>query len=203
MSDDLGPNKAHLYAVASEAKEGDVLVDLGVRFGVSSGVMMDATEDAGARVVGVDVGASPFGINYRYTFLQCDSISASQLIPPPIFLCFIDTIHVKEQVLAELHHYWPKIRVGGYAVFHDTEWGGRKDHYMGKDWEPPVEAVKAFFGLGDLKTAGRTTNFEYRHCPESWGMTFVQKLADWNPIVPEMDEALKASKLLTESLFPR
>jgi hypothetical protein len=35
---------------------------------------------------------------------------------------FIDTSHTVEQTLGELRTYVPRIRPGGVALFHDTEW---------------------------------------------------------------------------------
>lgn len=203
MSDDLGPNKARLYEVCAQAKPGDVLVDLGVRFGVSSGVMLDATQDAGCEVIGVDIGDCPFDQPRRYTYVKGDSVSAAGLIPAPLYLVFFDTIHVKEQVMAELFHYWPKIRVGGWAVFHDTAWTpGMEDRFLGKTWEPPMAGVQAFFaGAQFLHNIQGNPHVAFMHYSESWGMTFVQKLDDWMPEVEGMEQALADSKRLTESLL--
>ncbi len=108
-------------------------------------------------------------------------------------MVFFDTLHIKEQVMAELFCYWPKIRVGGWAVFHDTEWGDKHDHYLGVDWGQPIEGIDAYFG----KDCEHVTRVHY---PESHGMTFIQKIHNWNPKVEGMNEALEASKRLTEAL---
>lgn len=97
--------------------------------------------------------------------------------------------------MAELYHYWPKIRVGGWAVFHDTEWPADKhDHYLGRDWGQAIEGVNAYFGSEDRREVLRF------HYPESYGMTFIQKLKDWIPIGVINQEILDASKMLTEAL---
>lgn len=190
--DDLGPNKQRLFDVAAQARPGDVLVDLGVRTGNSSFAMLEATIDQRCQVIGVDPAPCPFICPDRYEYLQMDSVSAasSPAMPEEIYLCFFDTLHIKEQVMAELYHYWPKVRVGGWAVFHDTEWPEWKhDEYLGVTWEQAVEGVKAFFGF-----------MPFLHYPESWGMTFVQKIDDRIPVVPGMQDALFASKMLTDAL---
>lgn len=199
--DDLGPNKQRLFAVAAQARSGDVLVDLGVRTGNSSFAMLEATKDiGGVAVIGVDPAPCPFICPDRYEYLQTDSISAVQspAMPGELFLVFFDTLHIKEQVMAELYHYWPKIRVGGWAVFHDTAWPEWKhDEYLGITWGQAIEGVRAFF-KGYVREEWGTSVQTY---PESWGMTFVQKLTpDWNPTVPGMQDALHASQLLTEAL---
>lgn len=193
--DDLGPNKAHLFFAAAKAQPGDILVDLGVREGASSFTMLAATDPQHCRVVGVDPSPCPFKQPPRYFYVKSDSITAAEkfdAVQEPLFLVFFDTLHIKEQVMAELNHYWPKIRVGGYAVFHDTEWEPwRHDEYLGTVWRHVIEGVNAFFENG----AGHTA---VAHYPASHGMTFVQKLHDWNPVVPGMAEALEASRRLTE-----
>ncbi len=203
MNDDLGPNKAHLFCTAATARPGDTLVDLGVREGASSFTMLEATAGQRCRVIGVDPSPCPFALPDRYDYLQTDSIAAADSIPNDLFLCFFDTLHIKEQVMAELHHYWPKIRVGGWAVFHDTEWPADKhDHYIGRDWGQAIVGVNSFFGECTNAMGDDTRNgfIRWEHHPESYGMTFVNKLTDWNPTVPGMEEALAASKMLTEAL---
>lgn len=195
MNDDLGSNKAHLFCSASRAEPGDVLVELGVRDGAGSFTMLEATAGQQCRVIGVDPSVCPFEPPQRYEYLQTDSVTAAAQIGSPLFMVFFDTLHVREQVMAELYHYWPKIRAGGYAVFHDTEWGTKHDVYLGKEWGQPVEAVDAFFPpLVD------TENYMRIDYKGSHGMTFVKKLTAWNPVVPGMDAALEDSKRLTEAL---
>ncbi len=207
--DDLGPNKQRLIEVASTALPDDVLVDLGVRYGASSAAMLFATLDQGCKVIGVDPDRQMFGYHIpRYTYLQTDSVSAAEQIPAPIYLCFFDTLHIKQQVMAELFHYWPKIRVGGWAVFHDSEWGEKRDHYLGQDWPPVMDGIEAFFGYpiskvpkllpSELGAYGRTRNFTFEHYSDSYGMTFIQKLADWNPSPEGMVQALEDSAHLTK-----
>ncbi len=198
MNDDLGPNKQRLFDVAATAPMDSVLVDLGVREGASSFTMLEATSGQKCRVIGVDPSPCPFEIPERYTYMQTDSVSAAAKIDGSLFMVFFDTLHIKEQVMAELHHYWPKIRVGGYAVFHDTEWGDKCDHYLGRDWLPPINGVNAFFGDTFGKYFDR--HVERVHYPESWGMTFVKKLSDWNPVVPDIDASLEASRRLTKEV---
>lgn len=194
MPDDLGPNKAHLFCTSATANPGDVLVDLGVRLGASSFTMLEATAGQRCQVIGVDPSPCPFICPDRYEYIQTDSITAADAIPNELFMTFFDTLHIKEQVMAELHHYWPKIRVGGWAVFHDTEWESwRHDTYLGITWDHVIEGVNAFFA-----NAGKRVTVV--HYPESHGMTFVRKNELFMPEVPGMELALAASKRLTEAL---
>jgi len=188
--DDLGPNKEHLARVASQAKPGETLVDLGVRGGVSSRVMIDAAKEC--RVIGVDPCErhATVPVDARYTYLQTDSLNAAVFIHAPLYLVFFDTLHIREQVMAELYLYWPKIRVGGWAVFHDTEWpAGKKDFYLGKEWDQAVVGVRDFF-------RDKPTPVTVTHHSESWGMTFIQKTDDESWRVDGIQEAMMAAEML-------
>ncbi len=204
MMDDLGPNKARLFEVASTALPGDVLVDLGVRNGTSSFTMLEATEEQQSRVIGVDCALCPWTFaKDRYQYIHLDSVSVVEHIDGPLFLVFFDTLHIKQQVMAELFHYWPKIRVGGWAVFHDTEWPEDKhDVYLDIVWPQAIEGVKAFFGdVASVRgLSAKNEHVRFDHYPESYGMTFVQKLDDWNPTVDGMEQALEVSRMLTDAL---
>lgn len=191
--DDLGANKARLMELAATAKPDDVLVDLGVRWGASSLAMLEATSDQQCRVFGIDPAGKPNELfPERYTFLMVDSITGFHSVPSTLFLVFFDTVHIAEQVIAELWHYWVKIRIGGWAIFHDTGWPeNKKDHYLGRDWDRPEAGIMRFFANG-------WSHIRIEHHPEDWGMTMIQKRDAWVPQTVEgLDDALALSKMLT------
>ncbi len=199
MNDDLGANKAHLFCTAARAEPGDVLVDLGVREGASSFTMLEATAGQECHVIGVDPAPMPFICPDRYEYLQTDSITAADVIPNELYMVFFDTLHIKEQVLAELHYYWPKIRIGGWAVFHDSNWPPNKnDEYLGIVWDQVIDGINAFFGEPGKHMMDPIIRVDY---PEDWGMTFVQKNGMYMPDVPGMELALAASKRLVKEIF--
>lgn len=171
---DLGPNADRLADIVYLLGKGRLFVDLGVRAGVSSEILLMDAEMRGNRVIGVDVNECPprLANHPRYAFSQSDSVTFLHGFELPIDLCFFDTLHISEQVLAELYFAWPLISVGGWAAFHDTAWPvGKHDTYFGVTWDRVEVAIDNFFGphVGEACTI--------RSYPESWGMTMVQKLS--------------------------
>ena len=86
---------------------------------------------------------------------------------------FIDTFHIKEQVLTELYFWYPHIIEGGFIAFHDTNWPNDKnDTYGDIVWDRVEDAIKYFFNVNNLNYED---NFiKMSNYPESWGMTIVE-----------------------------
>ena len=194
---ELGPNIKKFIEIRKSFGKNNFFVDIGVESGKSSRILMDEAKDLNNYVCGIDPIRDP-GINDiiendHYIFLKKDSVSAGKewrFARPNIV--FIDSIHAKEQVLMELHYWWDLLNVGGWAIFHDTQWegyihkanhccAGKKpgnsglgyDYYAGRAWETPDKAVKAFFGIDSLNYEDEY--IQSIHMPESLGMTFIHK----------------------------
>lgn len=196
---DLGPNGDRLADIVYMLGKGRNFLDLGVRAGVSSDILLTDAEIRGNRVTGIDVNVCPprLANHPRYTFFQADSVTHLSQLCWPISLCFFDTLHIAEQVLAELYFAWPLIEVGGWAVFHDTAWPvGKHDTYFGVTWDRVEVAIEKFFGPHVSEAC------TIRSYPESWGMTFVQKLSDrdlraglpWKRIFEARNQLLELAK---------
>lgn len=173
---DLG-NNGILFYEKIKPLYNSKMVDLGVRYGVSSSIMLEDSFIKNNYVYGVDVvnTVDPGVLNHsRYKLLVTDSITAAKnWSEGSIDVLFVDTLHIKEQVLNELYYWMPFVKENGLVVFHDTNWPQDKfDHYKGKYWDRPEEAVKAYFNTTDLNT--ENDFFTASHYPESWGMTFIQ-----------------------------
>jgi cephalosporin hydroxylase len=121
------------------------------------------------KIVHLDILTHP-----RYNFIHKDSVTAAkEWSGEKINVLFVDTLHIKEQVLKELYFWMPYVNDGGLVVFHDTNWPeGKYDFYNGRYWDRPEEAIKLFFNVSALNE--KTNLIELEHYPESWGMTFVK-----------------------------
>lgn len=177
VESDLGNNSLILLERV-KTKQNSIFVDLGVRHGVSSFVLLTDSEKNNNRVYGVDLVDSvlPEVIQHpRYSLILNDSVASGKEweSDKKVDILFVDTLHIKEQVLCELYYWYPKLSNNALIVFHDTNWPiDKNDYYKGKFWERPEEAIKDFFGLGELNYEDK--NIKVEHYPESWGMTFVE-----------------------------
>lgn len=175
-STDLGINVDPLYTVVSKYKN-TTFVDLGVRTGVSSEIMLLDSQTNNNKVFGVDVDfnwLNPY-VNYHpnYTKILGDSSTVGKYWDKKISGLFVDTFHIKEQVLSELYFWYPNIEEGGFIAFHDTNWpDGKYDEYGDIKWDRVEEGVKSFFNVDSLSYEDEF--IKMNNYPESWGMTIVE-----------------------------
>lgn len=196
---DLGIN-AHRLAQRLDALGSVCLfVDVGVRAGVSSDIMLRGWRERGNNVIGIDTNVCPPHLVHHdaYQFFQSDSVTqlaeiASWAAPhEKIDAGMCDTLHIAEQVMCETFYLWPVLRVGGFLAFHDTAWPDfKKDHYLGRDWDRPEVGVARLFA--------NRPEVKIEQFDESWGMMFVHKLAefdlrphvDWRPVFEARNQLL-------------
>lgn len=173
---DLGNNVFKLFEKTALITNG-VFVDLGVRGGTSSEIMLIDSEKLNNKVFGVDVDFSVLDDkiknNSNYKCILGDSVTIGKNWTSPINGLFVDTFHIKEQVMMELYYWYPHMVEGGFIAFHDTNWPkGKYDYYGGIMWDRVEEGIKDFFNI-------KTLNYEDEYIvsnnyPESWGMTIME-----------------------------
>lgn len=181
---DLGSNTTVLYNKVKPFKNA-IIVELGVRNGISSSIFLEDSEINNNKVYGVDLGICPntgarFPISpivsehKNFTFIQSESIEAgTKWNNGPIDFLFVDTLHIKEQVLGELKAWFPFVKEGGVVGFHDTNWGeGHYEYFKNKTWYGrPDDAIKEYFNVDSLNIENEFVKVE--NYPDSYGMTFV------------------------------
>jgi len=200
---DLGSN-AWILADLVRTFKNARFIDLGVRLGASSAIMSIETEKNNNQVCGCDLMFDGFEkngarfVNSNYMCYQADSVTLGKnWDEDPFDIIFVDTIHTREQVLAELYFWSNHIKEDGYFIFHDSHWekeGG--DVIGGVEWKRVDEAITDFFNLPTSVMKMDTyenENISLRHYPGSYGMTFIQvktldsitkfkKNIDWNEV---------------------
>ena len=181
---DLGPN-AWKLADLIRTMRNKRFIDLGVRLGASSAIMSIEADKNNNQVCGCDLDYDGFFKNGRrfvsenYTCYQADSVTLGKnWDEDPFDIIFVDTIHTREQVLAELYFWVDHLNKDGYLIFHDSHWerdGG--DIIGGQEWRRVDEAITEFFNLP--KSVMELSEYEdddilLNHFPGSYGMTFVK-----------------------------
>ena len=118
-------------------------------------------------------------VSENYTCYQADSVTLGKTWDEdPLDIIFVDTIHTREQVLAELYFWVNHLKEGGYLIFHDSHWekeGG--DLIGGVEWKRVDEAITDFFNLPTNvmeMDVYENEDILLKHYPGSYGMTFVQ-----------------------------
>jgi len=199
---ELGENSLLMVDLVNQDPGNSIYVDLGVESGKSSKLLLHRAIEKNNKVFGIDPvpAISIPGIldHPNYTYIAGDSVSVGSTWThgrPKIV--FVDSVHAQEQVLRELYYWWDLLVVGGFLVFHDTNWQGyihKFDHpcagrgagtsgkgydvYAGRAWETPDKAIKAFFHINGLQ--GENDVIKIDHFPDSLGMTYLQKKKEFN-----------------------
>jgi hypothetical protein len=176
---DLGVNGLRLFSLI-EPCDNLICVDLGVRHGVSSAILSYRAEEKNTHIFGCDITFNVLDEWYdrtsNYHKIAADSVTLGKMWGEGLVdLVFVDTLHVREQVLAELYFWTDYIKPNGFFVFHDTEWeDGICEIYDGRETKTVNHAVMDFFGLKELDGEYEDDHIAVRHFKESYGMTFVQ-----------------------------
>jgi hypothetical protein len=176
---DLGENIVKLHEI-SQTFSDSIFVDLGVREGASSGILCDRSKELNNKIYGVDIDFSLLKSNLvegqNYEIIEGDSstIGRDFEIPEGVDILFVDTLHVKEQVLCELYYWIDRMNENSYVIFHDSHWDAdMRENIGGVNWDRVDDAIVQFFNLKELKNQ-KNTNIDVTCYPESYGMTFIK-----------------------------
>jgi len=182
---DLGENSYKLLELARTYRNARFM-DLGVRFGVSSACMSDGARERNNAVHGCDISFRSFYqfgavnlVDEDYTMYQADSVTLGKnWDEDPFDIIFVDTLHTREQVLAELYYWIHHLNEGGWFVFHDSNWVHSDGERMGDVFHQPIDvAITDFFNLPQSVREYDTyedDNVLVHHYKPSYGMTFVK-----------------------------
>jgi len=187
---DLGDNSEILLDLVKRMKN-KRFMDLGVRYGASSTILSFDADVNNNQVCGCDIYFDSFEgselVNKSYERYQSDSVTLGKnWNKDPFDIIFVDTLHTREIVLAEIYFWSKHINEGGYFIFHDTHLNvGRNYKIAGKKWKTPDEAVIDFFNIPSKLCKGtahqaisvseyENDDIELKHYTEDYGMTFVK-----------------------------
>lgn len=142
------------------------VIELGTRTGVSTIAWLYGLEQTGGRLTSVDIDPAPqIGSYGHWEFIQGDDCSPevfAQLAPAGIV--FIDTSHLYEHTVRELHLYRHLVEPGGLLVLHDTQLE-RPEGAPARPRFPVRVAVEEFCAA---------EGFEWFEYPDSWGLGVIQ-----------------------------
>lgn len=197
INTDLGKNSECLYDITKKYNN-SIFVDLGVRNGMSSDIMLIDSIVNNNKVFGVDVDFTPLISKVEnhpnYTPILGDSSTVGKhWTGGDISGLFIDTFHIKEQVLCELYYWYPHIKETGFIAFHDSNWPKYKnDVYDEIIWDRVEEGIKDFFGV-DESLNHEDEYFKMVTYPDSNGMTIVElkQKKDFISLYEKWDEVFK------------
>lgn len=108
-----------------------VVIELGVAHGNTTSALLAGVEQTRGELWSCDLPdaahlkvPSVFRDSPQWHLLLGDDVSQVILdqMPKTCDVLFVDSDHTTEHVLAVMEAYMPRVRAGGVAMFHDTEW---------------------------------------------------------------------------------
>lgn len=176
LTGDLGVSGYPLYNDLKKYNN-STIVELGTYIGESTQIFLLDAELQNNIVYGVDVSFNSLPDylvnNNRLNLVLGDSSTIGKYWSKPVDILFVDTYHIKQQVLSELYFWYPHIKEEGMISFHDTNWPENKwDIYGGIAWSRPEEAIKDFFNIPSLDYEDEY--IQSINYPEGWGLTNIR-----------------------------
>ena len=103
-----------------------VIVEFGVRFGVSTNLFLEICEKKNGFLHSVDIDdCSNVANSNNWKFYQSRDDNFNYLdkvIPHKIDLIYLDSFHNAQHIEKIFYHYYEKLKLGGLFVFDDISW---------------------------------------------------------------------------------
>lgn len=149
-----------------EALDAKHVIELGSRGGVSTLAWLHALAGTGGRLTTVDLDPAPsIGDHSHWTHIQGDDLDPQVAASLDVAdIVFIDTSHLYEHTVQELHIYRHLVRPGGLLVLHDTMLPTPEGAPL-RPLYPVRVAVEEFV---------RETGFDWHNYPDCWGLAVIK-----------------------------
>jgi len=151
---DIGRHLITMYGEVANFKP-NIIVELGVRSGVSTKILAEVAKIYNARLISVDKGDCAKACDWdKWEFIKADSVEYGEEFyykAEPYDVLFIDTYHSKPQVLKELKAWIKSANDDTLFIFHDTNPAWHKNIKIAEDIGSVLDGVNEFFGLNIAK----------------------------------------------------
>lgn len=117
-----------LFLLAKEIPNGGTYLELGSKWGGSLRCVLRASQFINRKIDLITIECEP--ISRLLQFCNENKVRlikdysqncADEIEDDSIDMLFIDNEHIYDQIISDLHNYWPKIKIGGIICGHDYE----------------------------------------------------------------------------------
>ncbi len=122
-SSNLSDISGHLLRIYDTVvrKSPKIIVELGVRGGMSTFALSRAAQDIGATLISIDIEDCSKSCDWdKWVFLRMDDLDFADMFKNKIDVLFIDTSHTFDHTINELERFLPKMNKRGVIIMHDT-----------------------------------------------------------------------------------
>lgn len=182
----------YVEAVLSRPK---LIVELGVRSGVSTAVFEKVADVYGSVIISADLNdCSRVSGHPRWHFVRDDDVHfagifreycSQHAIDSRIDLLFIDTSHYYDHTVEEMRVWFPLLSGSATVIFHDTNLrhlGKRKDGCFALSWDNQrgvIRAIEEHLGIQineDVECTEIASGWLLRHWPHCNGLTILSRI---------------------------
>lgn len=183
---DVGRHLIKMFGEVStfNSNKDGLVVELGVRYGVSTNILASACKSCGFSLLSIDNKDCSEACNWKdWNFIIKDSIEVGKEYNGELIdILFIDTSHSKEQVIGELNAWIPHMKDNCMFIFHDTNPINKKRVKTALEEGGVIDGINNFFNIR-LNNSGNYYKVYYdddyiyyiSHNDYSHGMTYIKR----------------------------
>lgn len=151
-------------------KSPKIIVELGVRKGMSTFTLSRAAQDTNATLISIDIkDCSKFCNWNKWKFVKMNDLYFADIFKDKIDVLFIDTNHSFEHTINELKKFLPRMNKQGIIIMHDTNIRDPKKSRVG-------DAINFIFNIkGNWKINFEIENYKAKimNFAHNNGMAFI------------------------------
>lgn len=161
-----------------------IIVELGVRKGLSTNILAEATSIVGGKLISVDNRDYSKSCDWdNWEFILGDSVETGKDFDKKVDILFIDTYHSKPQVMKELDAWIDHMNDRCQFIFHDTNPVWHKNIKIANEIGSVLDGINEFFNLKINKLGNHNSiyydkQYQYyvSHYDYSEGMTYIRRI---------------------------
>ena len=180
----------HLITMYGEVlyKKPRIIVELGIRNGVSTNILSKVAKKCNSRLVGIDTSDCSKSCDWdKWEFIQSDSVEFGKkwkkYCKEMVDVLLIDTYHTKPQVIKELNAWTDNMSDNALFIFHDTNPEWPKNVKLANEIGSVLDGINEFFELRISKNGNHNNifyddNYSYyiTHHDYCEGMTYIRRI---------------------------
>ena len=165
-----------------------VILEFGVRHGISTGFFLNICEKKNGFLYSVDMDDSSKKFNsnkWKFIHGRDDNFNlVESFIPKKIDLIYIDSFHDAEHVAKIFFHYYPFLKDNGCLIIDDVSWLPYSKKNERDNFNSEINNHETFYKILDI----------YNNNTKNFDLTFNFKSSGMAKIIKKNDEKLLISK---------
>lgn len=144
-----------------------LIIELGVRGGMSTFAISRAAQDIGARLISVDITDCSKSCDWsKWEFLKMNDLNFADTFKDKIDILFIDTSHTFDHTVSELRKFLPLMHDKGIIILHDT-------NVCGSEVARAIDKVFGIKGNWGINFSIKSNHIKIKNYAHNNGMAYL------------------------------